>query len=717
MSPHDDGFFREPTPGCASAEQRAASREGDPVAVTLDKLPHVAVQWFDSAGRVLFWNQASEQLYGYSRSEALGRTLGELIYTPEQQAFFHDLMHRALAGDEVLGPELQTVRHRDGSRRSILASLFVLRAGQGESVFVCVDVDVTREQDAHESLSLERQLLRTVMDENPNIIILKDWDGHFLMANRGLAELYNTTIENLIGKTDGDFNANAEQVRFFLENARSIMRDGKTRVVMEESTHAETGETRYYRSIKKPLRGADGEPCVLITASDVTDLHLARQQIRQLTYHDALTQLPNRVLLADRMQQAIALARRDGSMLAVAYIDLDGFKPINDVYGHAVGDALLVQMAERLRNTAREGDTVARIGGDEFVLLLSHLSDKPSCERILLRVLAALAEPVVRNGAELQVSASIGVTLYPDDESDADALIRHADQAMYQAKLQGRNRYHFFDPAHDRKMQAARELCERVVTGLQLGEFELFYQPRIDLIQRRVQGAEALIRWRHPGKGLLLPGAFLPQIEGSACMIAMGRWVLEQAVQQLAQWRRAGLDIAVSINIAAPHLLASDFVTHLAQVLAAFPDVPPAMLELEILESTALEDMEAVRAILAECRALGVRFALDDFGTGYSSLIYLRRLPVDTLKIDRSFVRDMLDDAEDHTIVQAVIGLGNAFGRHVVAEGVETERHGQALMGLGCHQLQGFGIARPMPAPELHGWIESYVPSFRPVDA
>ena len=584
MFADDDESLRELSE-IASVLSRMSSRMDldDLTLDLLEKIPHVAIQWFDQNGRVLFWNRASESFYGYSRIHAIGQTLDKLIYTQDQQAHFMSQLLRAASG-LVVGPERKDVFHRDGSARTVLTSLYAMQFRDGETFFAGVDVDISREQRV--SAALQR------------------------MAN-----------------------------------------------------------------------------------------------------FDALTSLPNRALLGDRLKQAMAHARRQGKKLAVAFIDLDGFKPINDALGREVGDKLLLEVSQRLVNILREGDTVSRLGGDEFVLLICNLESTEECKTILDRVLVSLASPMVIDGTELQVSASIGFTIAPDDPSEADGLIRHADQAMYQAKLSGRNRHHFFDPAHDLRTKAGMEICSRVLNGLDYGEFELHFQPRVDMRRAQVLGAEALLRWNHPRQGLMMPGAFLPDIENSGeTMIVLGRWVLETAVLHLDKWLRSGLSLSISVNIAAAHLLAPNFVEHLKQLLDKFPGVPAHLLELEILESAALEDMDAVASVISQCRGLGVHFALDDFGTGYSSLVYLRRLQVDILKIDRSFVIGMLEDADDQTIVEAVIGLARAFGREVIAEGVESIQHGQALINLGCDQAQGYGIARPMPASQLASWIGAYQP-------
>ena len=432
------------------------------------------------------------------------------------------------------------------------------------------------------------------------------------------------------------------------------------------------------------------------------------EQLAQVAHFDILTHLPNRVLLADRLQQAMAHCVRRQKSLAVAFLDLDGFKDINDRYGHAAGDEFLVAISKRLRLALRDGDTLARIGGDEFVAVMSDLSTEHDCEPLLLRLLQVAAEPLQVGGNSLQVSASIGVTIYPQDGSSSEQLIRHADQAMYLAKQAGKNRFHLFDVASDAAIRIKRESLDQIAAAIAQHQLVLYYQPQVNMQTGDVVGMEALVRWLHPERGLLAPGQFLPVIEDHDLAIAIGERVLDLALSQMAQWLAAGLHLPVSVNVFSRQLQQDDFVHKLRQALAAHPTVPSSALELEIVETSALQDMAQVSGLMHACAELGVRFALDDFGTGYSSLTYLKKLPAELLKIDQSFVRDMLDDRDDLAIVQGVVGLSKAFNRKVIAEGVETVAHGRKLLAMGCVLGQGYGIARPMPAQQVPGWLDQW---------
>lgn len=436
----------------------------------------------------------------------------------------------------------------------------------------------------------------------------------------------------------------------------------------------------------------------------------ANSVLKHIAHYDALTRLPNRTLLSDRLQQAMAINRRRGDSTAVAFLDLDSFKDINDIYGHGGGDQVLIHIAERIKNTLRDSDTVARIGGDEFVAVLTGLTHPIDCEPLLMRVLEAISKPIILNDQNIQVFASIGVTTYPQDCVDAEQLLRHADQAMYTAKQAGKNCFHLFDIAKDAEYQSHREELESIRKALEKDEFILFYQPKVNMLSGQVIGAEALIRWQHPERGILAPAQFLPIIEEDDLSIDIGEWVIARALKQMQTWRLSGLNIPVSVNINALHLQQPDFVERLKIILKKFPDIEPEYLELEILETSALSDISFVSTIIDICQSIGVQFSLDDFGTGYSSLSYLKRLPAKILKIDQSFIRDMLENSDDLAIIQGIVGLASAFGRDVIAEGVETIEHGEKLLSMGCVQAQGYGIARPMPANEMPAWAKAWPP-------
>ncbi|MFG6158752.1 putative bifunctional diguanylate cyclase/phosphodiesterase [Halomonas sp. 1390] len=438
--------------------------------------------------------------------------------------------------------------------------------------------------------------------------------------------------------------------------------------------------------------------------SDLAALASSGRRAGRQVYFDALTGLPNLQLLTQLIQESLQHAARHGSHLAVCSLDIDHFKRINDHHGQEVGDLLIAAFAQRISYLLHGDDILARVGGDEFVLLLHQGADDDTLDQLL----AAIRRPLFLKGRCVQVTASLGVTLYPQDDEDGDVLLRHATQAMHRAKQQGRDTYHVFDTGLDRQIQAREAYRQRFAVALAQGELTLHYQPQVDMFGGDVIGAEALVRWQHPERGMLAPGCFLPVIEGTALEIELGEWVIEAALRQLRTWRAEGLELAVHVNISPAHLLSGRFAERLEWLLNRFPEVPSRLLKLEVLESAAMHDMQAALTVMRECQALGVDFAIDDFGTGYSSLTHLRQLPVDLIKIDQSFVRDMLTDPDDMAIVESVIFMANRFRRPMLAEGVETLEHARALLALGCARVQGYGIARPMPAERFPGWLREW---------
>ena len=443
---------------------------------------------------------------------------------------------------------------------------------------------------------------------------------------------------------------------------------------------------------------------------DITFIKEHQREIERIAHYDTLTGIPNRSLLSDRMQLAMAQTRRDRTLLAVCYLDLDEFKPINDARGHDTGDLVLIEVARRLEGGLRGGDTVARVGGDEFVLLLQGFASFNECADTVERILKSIGEPMKFGTNQIVISASLGVTLYPEDDASPDTLLRHADQAMYLAKRSGRNRFHLYDLEEDLLAQSRANTIGRIEQALLNHEFVLYYQPQVDLHSGRVIGVEALIRWQHPERGLLPPAEFLPVIDNHPVEIALGDWVISAALDQIDIWAAAGAELMVSVNVAAQQLQQPDFTQKLAHQLARHPGIRPEQLELEVLESSTMKDLEAVSSVIRACHDIRIKFALDDFGTGYSSLTYLRHLPVAIIKIDQSFVRGMLESSDDLAIVNGILGMAKAFNLSVIAEGVETAEHGDMLIRVGCRVAQGYGIARPMPAASLLAWIDEWLP-------
>jgi|GEM_PF-549386 len=581
----------------------------------------------------------------------------------------------------------------------------------GKESIVAVGRDISERKAAEQALELANQRFGAVLEGIESAVYVADMESReVLYENPKAVELFGS----LIGKKCWQaLQPGRDHPCDFCPNERLFGADGEPGQTLTWEFQNPDDE-RWLHCAARAIPWDDGRYGRLEVATDVSSrveheraLRAAHQQLQAMAYRDPLTGLANRRLFLDRLQQAIYRADRSGTQLAVCYMDLDGFKAINDRFGHALGDKLLVQVASRLRATLRGEDTVARWGGDEFALLIGAQHDEEACTPALERLLEALSDEYDLSEAKCRLGASIGVTLYPSDKGDPDTLLRHADQALYAAKERGRGGYYFFDSAQDRRLNARRKHIRRIDTALQQHEMRLHYQPRVNIRQGRVVGVEALVRWQHRELGLLLPGSFLPIMKGHELQCRLDWWVLNQAAKAVAAWREQGMDLAVSINLHPRTILQPAFSDRVMALLKQMA-LPGNRVELEILESGAIHDLDAVATVMHQCAESGVSFALDDFGTGYSSLNHIRRLPVKTLKIDRSFVRDMLKDRDDFNIVEGVVGLAHAFERDVIAEGVETPEIANRLLQLGCEQAQGYWIAKPMPESALTDWVRGY---------
>jgi len=657
----------------------------------------------DARGRWQLLNPAWTEITGHGVDEAIGHSFLDYLHPDDRDARREALRPLVERTQDDCSATLR-VKCRDGSFRWL--DLYARAIVDADNALVGTSGtlnDVTARVAAEDYLRLTASVFRYAHES----IIITDPEARILEVNDSFCALTGYTREEVVGQHSRLLRSGLHDAAYYEAMWSALLRDG----VWQGETWSRKKSGEFYAQLGNisAVRNEAGQTTHYVGLfTDITDMKENQRQLEHLAYHDVLTQLPNRSLLADRMRMALAQAERNGTLAAVAYLDLDGFKPVNDSLGHHVGDRLLVEIARRLQGSTRAGDTVARMGGDEFALIYNGLEHADECEQVFDRLLASISAPIAVDGRELCVTASIGVTLCPLDGSDPERLLAHADQAMYLAKQAGRNRFHLFDPERDRRLRAHRDAQIRIESALSGGELELHYQPKVDALTNALSGVEALIRWKHPELGLRLPGEFLPTVSESRFEIDLGKWVLATAVAQLDTWCAAGLSTRMSVNISARHLAHPDFVPHLRSVLDAHPGVDPGLLQLEVLESTTMTDLSGIARIMAACNELGVSFAIDDFGTGFGAMSSLRRLPVRSIKIDRSIIHNMLDDADDLATVQSMIGLAAAFRREVIAEGVETPRHRQALLKLGCHLVQGHGIARPMPAARMQRWMRAY---------
>ena len=561
-------------------------------------------------------------------------------------------------------------------------------------------------------LAMQTQLAAKVYSHAREGIYITDKKGNIIDCNEAFLSLSGYSREELLGKNPRIFKSGLHNEVFYSKMWQAILTEGfwSGEISNEYKDHKKTHSLHSITAIKN----ADNEiERFLAITTDISELKKYQQQLEDIAYTDTLTGLPNRLLLTDRLEQLILHDNREQLNLALAFIDLDGFKAINDNYGHDIGDQFLVEISQKMRETIRETDTLGRLGGDEFIVILNHQKDIESFHIPTQKLIDACSTPIEIHNLTLRVSASIGVTYYEGQtnrEIDAGTLIRQADLAMYIAKQSGKDKYHLYDENTDQALNTRDEFIRDIELAIQENHLVLYYQPKVNMRTGELLGVEALIRWNHPQRGLLQPMQFLPMIENHPVGNDLGNWVLNQALSQIDRWQALGLNIAISINIDAKQLGQSSFIEVLRSAIAAYPNYVKGSLEIEVLETTAFDNRKQANLLITECKKLGIKFSIDDFGTGYSSLTYLKSFPIDMIKIDRSFIKDITTNIEDLAIVDSIISLGGGMGRAVIAEGVESIAIGEQLIKHGCEFGQGYVIAKPMPVEELLAWKEQWKP-------
>jgi diguanylate cyclase (GGDEF)-like protein/PAS domain S-box-containing protein len=553
----------------------------------------------------------------------------------------------------------------------------------------------------------QKDLLASIIQHAPIRVFWKDLESRYIGCNSQFAhDAGLPNLEDLIGKTDYDMNWR-EQAELYRSDDKAVMESGMSKLDFEEKQTAPDGRTIWLSTSKVPLRGEENQIIgVLGIYTDITSRKLSEERISELAFFDQLTGLANRTLLMDRLKQAITAGQRNGRFGAVLLIDLDNFKTLNDTLGHDIGDILLKQVAYRLTLAVREGDTVARLGGDEFVVILEHLSQNELEAAEQTKIVGNKIHATLNLVYELQTHAhystpSIGITLFHGNQHTIDELMKQADIAMYEAKKDGRNALRFFDPHMQESINARMELELELHNALQKKQLHLYYQIQVDNSDNPL-GAEALIRWIHPEHGLVSPNEFIPLAEETGLILPIGKWVLETACEQLNKWQQNEhtRGFVLSINVSAKQLHQADFVDMVQAAIKQY-DINPTLLKLELTESMLLENIENSIATMNALSEIGVLISLDDFGTGYSSLQYLKRLPLDQLKIDQSFVRDLVSDNSDRAIVRTIIVMAHSLNLDVIAEGVETEEQRQLLVNKGCIHFQGYLFGKPVPIEQF----------------
>ena len=571
--------------------------------------------------------------------------------------------------------------------------------------------DVTQRIETEEQL----RLAASVFEGSHEGIMIMDTDNRIIDVNQAFSDITGYSAKEVSGL----------RLREFLTSERFDERTCEVIWHLVDDTGSWQGEVWYRRKDGEifpawqnmsALRNEQGESVRYIGVfTDISEKKASEERIHHLAHYDLLTDLPNRVLLADRLQNALDRMRRAHSRLGLLFLDLDRFKNINDSLGHPIGDLLLQEVAQRLKQAIREQDIVARLGGDEFLLVIESLSEPEYAGNVARKIHDALNQKVQIGQHELFVGASIGISIFPDDGRDPETLIKNADTAMYRAKDTGRNNYQFYTPELTRLSMERFEIERDLRLALKRNELLLHYQPQIALSPRRCVGAEALVRWAHPEKGLIPPDKFIPLAEEAGLILELGRWVLEQACRQAVQWKEQGMPLRIAVNLSGQQIIYGDLVAVLREVMQQ-TGIEPALLELEITEGFVLNHAEEGVQNLEQLHELGIGIAIDDFGTGYSSLSYLKRLPIDRLKIDKSFVHGVPDDGDDAAIISTIVAMANSLRLEVIAEGVESEAQLRFLDAQGCHEVQGYLLSRPIPAEEFVAWYTHFFSQGQPAE-
>lgn len=656
----------------------------------------------DASGVYQFANSVFERFFGAPIDEISGKT--DYDFVDQSQADFFRANDQIAQKNGFTTMNEEWINFKNGEQALYQVYKSPVKDRWGEFVGILgVGHDITLQREHERTL----KLAASVFDSIREGVIVADSKGVVLEVNPALKQAQALTDEMLVGERIINLPFMKRHRGYFVKLLRHLQHSD----VFEDEIWTETANGKQIAVHMSVVAVRDDKDVLLnyvAVISDITTLKLHEKQLHKAAFLDPLTQLPNRRLLDDRIQLALRQANRTGLQVAIVFLDLDGFKQVNDSYGHETGDKLLMEIAQRLMHTVRDGDTVSRVGGDEFALVLNQLESFAQCEEIIKRILKNISQVVKVNDISAQVTVSAGIALYPNDNCDADTLLRHADQSMYFAKNAGKNGYHFFNAQQELDLELRRKHLEAIQAALSNEEFELYYQPKIDLKTSEVIGFEALLRWEKPGWLVESLPEMLRLLDGTEQEILLGEWVINRVLKQLETWSTNGFDLPVSINVSPNHLMRTNFNADMANLLAGYPKALNSKLEIEVLESSSVESFEVVADVLQSLNLLGIKSALDDFGTGYSSLTYLRQLPIDYLKIDQSFVSEMFLNDWDTNIVKSIIDLGHAMNKKVIAEGACSLQHLTVLETMGCDMAQGYAIAKPMPPEKVITWTQDY---------
>jgi len=643
--------------------------------------------------RFIAVNEAAVRHYGFSKDEFLQMTIAD-IRPPEELPTMYSTLAALHDRDRN-----RIFRHRKKNGTVFDAEITSFEfVSAGRRARLVIAVDVTERRIADERLRENEERYRLLFERNLAGVFRSTIDGRILEVNDALARIFGYTREELLTVTSYSLYFTPEE----RQRLMARLREQKSLSNIELRMRRKDGSEIWALENMNLLESGD-DGIIEGTIIDITDRKAAQEQVEYQAYHDVLTGLPNRLLFRDRIGVALAHARRNRRAVAVMFLDLDQFKLINDTLGHTVGDGLLQAAAERLVRCVRADDTVARMGGDEFTILISDLPDARGALTVAQKVLDSMLKPMVVDGHELFVTTSVGIAVFPEDGMDAETLLKNSDRAMYRAKEAGRNNYQFATGVAVEGSVGRLSLERSLHHAFDRQEFVIHYQPMIELDTYRVVGAEALIRWNNPELGLLSPDEFIPVAEDCGLIFPIGEWVLRTACAQMKQWHRAGHgDLHVAVNLSARQFQQHDLTSMIERILEE-TGLPASSLDIEITESTAMHNAEMSLAIMTRLKQMGIRLSIDDFGTGYSSLSYLKKFPIDTVKIDQNFVRDLTASPNDGAIISAVISMARALNLRVVAEGVETEEQLEFLRRQHCETIQGFLYSHPLPAEEFEG--------------
>lgn len=658
---------------------------------------HEAIVITDHHSRILRVNRAFSEITGYTADEVIGRTPALLSSGLQDKAFYTEMWATLNTLGRWSGEMFD--RRKNGEIFPKHLTITAVSDEFGEVMhYVGAFSDITVRQQIDKALQDAKEKFQSLVESSSDWIWEVDVNGIYSYASPKVKDLLGYEPNEIIGKTPFDLMPPEEKLRVgrIFEEA---IREKKPLSGIENNNLHKDGHLVVLETNGVPVFDKAGALCGYRGVDrDITDRKRYESQIERQANYDELTGLANRNLFQDRLNQALAYSRRHESGLAVLFIDLDNFKHINDSLGHDAGDLLLTRVATRLSGSVREGDTVTRQGGDEFVLILSEESD---VQVVTKRILKAMSEPFDINGRELRITCSIGIACYPKDGEDQQTLLKNADAAMYQAKELGRNNAQYYESGMNTKAMERLELENGLYQALARNEFLLHYQPQVDLQTGEIVGMEALVRWLHPVRGLVSPAVFIPVAEASGLIVSLGEWVLRTACAQNKAWQLAGLKpIGVAVNLSARQFRQPDLVERVVDILRE-TELDSTYLELELTESLVMQDVEKTIGTLGRLKAMGIKLSIDDFGTGYSSLSYLKRFPIDTLKIDQSFVRDITTDPDDAAIAKSIISMAHDMQLSVIAEGVETEAQKSFLSLCRCDEMQGYFFSRPVPAVEF----------------